>query len=146
MKKLAFLVLLISTFSFAQTSDYNKDSISITTMLNTQKYAWNNYDIEAFMQGYWKSDELTFYGSGGVVKGWQATLERYKKSYPTRDHFGKLDFIFNEISPISEGVYYVMGEYYLTRSVGDANGIFMLVVKRIEGDWKVIADTSVKVR
>lgn len=42
-------------------------------------------------------------------------------------------------------MYYVMGEYHLTRNVGDTNGIFMLVVKQIDGEWKVIADTSAKV-
>ena len=115
-------------------------------MLIAQQKAWNNYDIEAFMQGYLESDSLTFYGSGGVIKGWQATLDRYKKSYPSKDHFGTLHFKFNEIAPISEGSYYVMGEYYLKRSVGDTNGIFMLVVKNIKGEWKVIADTSAKVK
>ena len=111
-----------------------------------QQNAWNKYDIEAFMQGYWKSDSLAFYGSGGVIKGWQATLERYKKSYPSEDHFGRLDFKFHEITPISKGSYYVMGEYYLKRSVGDTNGLFMLVFKKINGEWKVIADTSAKVK
>ena len=115
---------------FGQERSLEQDKATIAQMLNAQKEAWNNYDIEAFMEGYWKSDELTFYGSGGVIKGWQATLERYKKSYPSKDHFGTLDFVFNAISPISEGIYYVMGEYHLTRSVGNTNGIFMLVVKK----------------
>lgn len=67
---------------FGQERSLEQDKATIIKMLNAQKEAWNNYDIEAFMEGYWKSDELTFYGSGGVIKGWQATLERYKKSYP----------------------------------------------------------------
>ena len=131
---------------FGQERSLKQDKATIIKMLNAQKEAWNNYDIEAFMEGYWKSDELTFYGSGGVIKGWQATLERYKKSYPSKDHFGTLDFVFNAISAIAEGIYYVMGEYHLTRSVGNTNGIFMLVVKKMDGDWKVIADTSAKVK
>lgn len=126
----------------AQESTYEKDKAAIIEVLSAQKDAWNNYDIEAFMKGYWKSKDLTFYGSGGVIKGWQATLDRYKKSYPTKDHFGTLNFKFNEIAPISNESFYVMGEFHLTRTVGDANGIFMLVLKKIDGDWKIIADTS----
>jgi len=76
------------------------------------------------------------------IKGWQATLERYKKSYPTQEHFGTLDFVFNEITPITNESYYIMGEFHLTRTVGNANGIFMLVLKKIKDDWKIIADTS----
>ena len=126
----------------AQETSYEEDKKAITALLNTQKDAWNNYDIEAFMEGYWKSDDLAFYGSGGVIKGWQATLERYKKSYPSEAHFGTLDFVFNAITPITEESYYVLGEFHLTRTVGNANGIFMLVLKKIDGDWKIIADTS----
>jgi len=145
MKKIIHLLFFCSALVFSQTT-YEKDKAAITAVLNAQQEAWNNYDIEAFMDGYWESDELTFYGSGGVIKGWQATLDRYKKSYPTQDHFGTLTFVFNDISPISEESYYVMGEYHLTRSVGDNNGIFMLVLKQFNGEWKVIADTSAKVK
>ncbi len=35
-----------------------------------------------------------------------------------------------------------MGEYHLKRNVGNATGIFMIIFKRIEGEWKIIADTS----
>ncbi|RNC92170.1 MAG: nuclear transport factor 2 family protein [Allomuricauda sp.] len=146
MKHLVYFFVLISVTVFGQQDPLEQDSEAITAMLNAQKEAWNNYDIDSFMDGYWKSDDLTFYGSGGVIKGWEATLERYKKSYPSKEHFGTLNFVFNEIAPVSEETYYVMGEYYLTRPVGNTNGIFMLVVKKIDGAWKVIADTSAKVK
>ena len=141
MKKLVVLLLLFPVFLGAQNGN-DQDIEAIKAVLIAQKDAWNNYDIDTFMKDYWKSDDLAFYGSGGVIKGWQATLQRYKKAYPSREHFGTLDFVFNEIAPIDEGSYYVMGEYHLTRSVGDANGIFMLVLKKINGEWKIIADTS----
>lgn len=136
------LLFLVSIPCLAQQPSEKEDKKAIIKVLTAQKEAWNNYDIEAFMEGYWKSEDLTFYGSGGVIKGWQATLDRYKKSYPTKAHFGILNFVFNDISPVSKGAYYVMGEYHLTRNVGNANGIFMLILKKIDGEWKIIADTS----
>ncbi len=142
MKKVLLLLILISFFANAQETQIEKDKKAIKAVMKSQKNAWNNYDIDTFMESYWKSNDLAFYGSAGVIKGWQATLERYKKAYPSEAHFGTLDFVFNEIAPISEGSYYVMGEYHLTRPVGDANGIFMLVLKKIDGEWKIIADTS----
>lgn len=142
MKRLLFLFLIIPISIVAQESQLKEDETAIKALLIAQKDAWNNYDIDTFMEGYWQSDDLAFYGSGGVIKGWQATLERYKKSYPSEAHFGTLDFVFNAITPITEDSYYVLGEFHLTRTVGDANGIFMLVLKKIDGDWKIIADTS----
>lgn len=146
MKKVIVLLCLVSIFGYSQSNTNDSNVQKIKELLDTQKDAWNAYDIETFMETYWKSDELTFYGSGGVIKGWQGTLDRYKKSYPTKDHFGTLRFVLNDISKINEGAYYVMGEYYLTRKVGDTNGIFMLVVKNIDGEWKIVADTSAKVK
>lgn len=145
MKNICFLFLCLTLSVQAQGTTEAEDKAAIVKVLEAQKDAWNNHDIEAFMEGYWKSDELKFYGSGGLVKGWQSTLERYKKGYPTKAHFGTLNFVFNDISKINAGAYSVMGEYHLTREVGNTNGIFMLIVKKIEGEWKVIADTSAKV-
>ena len=140
MKYLALGILLFVVSSF--NSNDEKDIAAIKEVLATQQKAWNNYDLEGFMQGYWKSEELKFYGSNGVTYGWKNTLERYKKGYPSSEHTGELNFVLNEISKIDKESYYVMGEYHLKRSVGDANGIFMIIFKKIKGEWKIIADTS----
>lgn len=144
MKPLLYLLFLASFLSFSQSSSKVDDKASILEVLAIQEKAWNNFDIELFMDTYWKSDELIFYGSSGVTKGWQNTLERYKKSYPTKEHFGKLLLTSNEISKIDNGIYSVFGEYHLTRTMGNTQGIFMLVLKNIDGTWKIIADTSCK--
>jgi len=143
MKKqlLIIFILTLSQLSFSQ-SEKNNDIESIKAVLKAQRLAWSDNDIEKFMEGYWKSDSLKFYGSNGVTYGWDNTLERYKKAYPTKDHTGKLNFKLNAISKISDDSYYVMGEFHLKREVGNATGIFMIIFKKINGEWKIIADTS----
>ena len=142
MKKLIVLLFLISTFnSFSQTTE-KEDKDAIMAVLKAQRLAWSKNNIAEYMEGYWKSDSLKFYGSHGVTMGWENTLERYIKAYPTEDHTGKLSFKINDISKISTDAYYVLGEYHIKREVGNADGIFMLVFKRINGVWKIIADTS----
>ena len=141
MKKLLFLITLFTlTSTIAQTEA--EDKAAILTVMKMQEKAWSNYDLEGFMQGYWKSDSLKFYGSNGLTKGWQQTLDNYKKGYPTKEHSGTLNFKINDISKISENSYWVMGEYFLKRNVGDANGVFMIIFKKINGAWKIVADTS----
>lgn len=129
-------------FVFAISVAAQDDKAEILTVMNAQEKAWSNYDLEGFMQGYWKNDSLKFYGSRGITYGWKQTLENYKKSYPTKDDTGKLNFKINDISKIDEGSYWVMGEYYLKRNVGDANGIFMIIFRKIDGEWKIVADMS----
>lgn len=120
-----------------------KDDVkTIQKILQEQQEAWSNHDLEGFMQGYWKSDSLTYFSGGQTTKGWQTTLDNYKKGYPTRAHSGTLNFRIAEITKINDDSYYVMGEYFLTREVGDTNGTFMIIFKRIDGAWKIVADSS----
>ena len=141
MKNLILLISIVCLNSFSIQAQ-NPDKEAIKSLLEVQRQAWNNYDIEGFMEGYWKSEDLKFYGSNGVTYGWDNTLERYKKAYPTKEHFGTLEFVLNEISIIDKGSYYVMGEYHLKRTIGNADVIFMIILKKIKGEWKIIADTS----
>ncbi|PVW17380.1 YybH family protein [Marixanthomonas spongiae] len=141
MKKLLFLITFFTlTTAFAQTEA--EDKAAILTVMKMQEKAWSNNDLEGFMQGYWKSDSLKFYGSNGLTKGWQQTLDNYKKGYPTKEHSGMLNFTIKDISKISDDSYWVMGEYHLKRNLGDANGVFMIIFKKINGEWKIVADTS----
>jgi len=148
MKKLVLIMLLpaffilLPAFCFSQEKEWKGEQQEIRTVIEKQRQDWNNYDLEAFMEGYWKSEELKFFGSSGVTYGWQNTLDRYKKGYPSKDHTGDLTFVVKEISKIQEGSYFVMGEFHLVRNVGDTNGIFMIIFKKINGQWKIISDTS----
>ncbi|WP_142785110.1 YybH family protein [Changchengzhania lutea] len=142
MKRLLVVLCFISAFNSSAQSTDDTDKKEIQALLKAQRIAWSDNNIEEFMAGYWKSDSLKFYGSNGVTHGWENTLERYKKAYPTEDHTGKLNFKINAISKISDGAYYVMGEYHLKREVGNADGIFMIILKKIDDEWKIIADTS----
>ena len=141
MKKIIFLSLLISITSCSKPNE-QEDKKAVIEVLRMQEQKWSNHDIEGYMEGYWKSDSLKFYGANGLTYGWQKTLDNYKKRYPTKGHTGTLNFKVNDITRISDDAYYVMGEYHLTRPIGNANGVFMIILKKIDGKWKVVADTS----
>lgn len=128
-------------FTYGQ-SNVEQDRKDILSVMKAQEQAWSNHDLEGFMAGYWKSDSLKFYGSSGLTKGWQQTLANYKRGYPSKEHSGTLNFTIDDISPIDEGSYWVMGQYHLKRSVGDANGVFLIIFKKIDGAWKIVADMS----
>lgn len=141
MKKLLLLLFLITTLNvISQTEAADKEAI--LSVLKAQEKAWNQFDLEGYMQGYWKSDSLKFYGSKGLTKGWEKTLENYKKGYPSKEYTGTLKFTVDAITKIEENSYHVMGQYHLVRNVGNANGVFLIIFKKIEGEWRIVADMS----
>ena len=125
-----------------KTPNLEDDKTAILKVMKDQEIAWSQNDLEGFMKGYIKSDSLKFYGKSGLTKGWQQTLDNYKKGYPTKDHSGTLNFKIIDISPIENQSYWVMGKYFLSRKVGDANGVFLVVFKKINNEWKIVADMS----
>jgi len=142
MKQILLLLLMVPAVCMHAQITENEDKEAIRAVMKAQQEAWSNYDLEGFMQGYWKNDSLKFYGSRGLTRGWQQTLDNYKKGYPTKDDTGTLSFTIDDISKVSEDNYWVMGQYHLKRKVGDANGVFIIIFKKIDGEWKIVADMS----
>ncbi len=136
------VLLLMSCASQPKEESLESAKTSIINVMKAQEVAWNNHDLEGFMQGYWESESLKFYGSNGLTLGWENTLANYKKGYPTKAESGTLNFIINDISKIEGDNYWVMGEYHLKRDIGDAEGVFIIIFKKIDGKWKIIADMS----
>lgn len=142
MKPLYYFFILCILYSCKTPNTESADKAAIKNIMAIQQEAWNKHDLEGFMQGYWKNDSLKFYGSRGITYGWQNTLDNYKKGYPTEAEIGTLKFVINDVSKIETESYWVMGEYHLTRPVGDANGNFIIIFKKINGEWKIVADMS----
>lgn len=109
-----------------------------------QQAAWNDGNIEAYMQGYWKSDSLTFIGKKGITKGWQSTLENYQKSYPDKSAMGQLSFEILSLESLSSDAIYVVGKWNLARepAKGNLNGHFTLLFKKIKRQWLIVSDHS----
>ncbi|WP_439151324.1 YybH family protein [Winogradskyella sp.] len=132
----------ITTDTVQQDTEKNMAEAGIRLVMEQQELDWNKHNLEGFMQGYWKSDELKFYGSNGLTLGWEQILTNYEKNYPTKAESGTLNFVINDISKIEGDNYWVMGEYHLKRDIGDADGVFIIIFKKINGEWKIIADMS----
>jgi ketosteroid isomerase-like protein len=133
-----FLILSIWGISF---SSFGQKKEEILSIMARQEKLWNNGDIDNFMEDYWKSEDLKFVGKNGVTKGWNATKERYHKSYPDKETMGKLKFEILEIEFHSKKTAWVLGKWNLTReSKGDIGGYFTLIFKKIKGQWVITSD------
>ncbi|HEU4576062.1 MAG TPA: DUF4440 domain-containing protein [Chitinophagaceae bacterium] len=120
----------------------SKDETEILALLHTQTETWNAGDIDGFMKSYWQSDSLLFIGKNGVSRGWKNALENYKRGYPDTTMMGKLSFDILYIKRISDKYYYVVGKWNLQRTVGDLTGHYDLLLKKIDGQWLIVADHS----
>jgi hypothetical protein len=89
----------------------------VQTMQNQQD-AWNSGDLDAFMKGYWESDNLLFIGNA-VTTGYEFTNTRWV--------------------PICSDSGLLVGEWNL---IGISNGMYSLIWKKVNYNWVIIADHS----
>ena len=136
-------VLLFTFLVFAATSfSQNKDEMEVKNLLDEQTKQWNNGNIHAFMKTYWQSDSLMFIGKSGVTYGWQNTLQNYQKNYPDNAAMGQLKFELLEVKRLSPAYFFVVGKWFLTRSIGNIGGAFTLLFRKINNRWVIVADHS----
>jgi len=143
------LVLLVGVIAALAVPGMGQDAgdagrVAIRQVIEEQQQAWNRQDLESFMAGYWNSPELTFFSGARESRGWQAALDRYKKSYQGAGHeMGKLEFANLRIEMLGPNSAFVRGEFQLTMSDGKTpHGLFTLVFRKFPMGWKIVHDHS----
>jgi ketosteroid isomerase-like protein len=111
----------------------------IRYIFEVQKDAWNEGDIEEFMDYYWHSDSLTFQSGSSRLTGWEALLSRYRQTYSGED-MGKLEFSDLIIHILSEDAAYALGRWRLEAQTWTRDGLFTTIFKRTEDGWKIVHD------
>jgi ketosteroid isomerase-like protein len=140
---LMFLCLFLFSFSlvFAQSNSKAMNARNeIRQVMDEQTAAWNRGDIEGFMRGYWNSPGLKFVSGANVTRGWQPTLDRYKKSYDSRAKMGVLTFSDLEINILSKDAAVVLGSWSLQRETDQPGGKFTLIFRRFKDGWRIVHD------
>lgn len=142
---LAMTALLMTPFllqPLLNASSPGNEEQEITALLTDQARSWNEGDLEAFMQGYWDSEELTFYSGAQVFQGRQNTYERYRNRYQSDGReMGHLKFSDLKIELLGAESAFVRGRFHLQLGDGsDATGIFTLVLRKFAGGWKIVHD------
>jgi ketosteroid isomerase-like protein len=130
---------IVSRSSIASPAD-SSDDAQIRAVLEMQTAAWNRGDIDAFMTGYWKSQQTEFIGASGIVRGWQAVLERYHHSYPDRTIMGTVSFSDLEVHLTCADAAYVVGIFHLVREADHPSGVFSLDFKKFPEGWRIVLD------
>lgn len=113
---------------------------AVRAVIEAQAAAWNRGDIAGYMDGYARSDDTTFISGDNLTRGWQTVLDRYKKSYDSREKMGQLAFSELEIKPLTKDTAVVTGRWLLTRAKDTPHGRFTLIFRKTKTGWRIIHD------
>ncbi|MFK7958732.1 MAG: peptidylprolyl isomerase [Lysobacterales bacterium] len=127
-------------FTLSRRSEESDDTTAIRNAFSEQIAAWNRGDVEAFMQTYWKDDQVRFFSGGEVKRGWDVVLNNYRKRYPDPAAMGRLKTTKLSIEPMGDNAALATGQWNVF--AGDAHycGLFTLVFNRIDTQWVIVHD------
>jgi ketosteroid isomerase-like protein len=140
MKWIAIIALL---FAACATTPAGDQHAAIRAVLDTQVAGWNHGDLDAYMQGYIHSNDLTFFSGATITRGWEPTLERYKKRYQGEGkEMGTLTFSDVVIDVVANDAAFVRGRWHLAMSKESREGLFTLLMRKTDQGWRVVHDHS----
>lgn len=92
------------------------------------------------MSGYWNSPDLLFTSGGKVFRGFTTLSERYRSTYGTGERMGRLTFSDLEVHPLGSSAAWALGRWSLALGSERPGGVFTLVFRKLDGEWKIVHD------
>jgi ketosteroid isomerase-like protein len=117
------------------------DVAAIEHVLATQVDAWNRGDLDRFMDGYARVDDLVLTAGGKVREGWDGVLADYRARYGVdASTMGHLTLAILSVRGVGGDGAVVLGRW----AVDAIGGVFSVVFERRGEGWRIVHDhTSV---
>lgn len=114
---------------------------AVENLLAAQVAAWNKADLDGFMTGYWRSEQLSFFAGGERLRGWQNTLDRYRKRYQSEGKsMGRLEFGDLEVAVTGKDTAWARGRWKVVQDKQTLGGLFTLILRKFPEGWRIIHD------
>ncbi len=135
-------VLLFSTGVLGSQDSGSGAGKELRQVLSDQQEAWNQGNLNLFMETYWKSERLSYFSGGTVIEGWQGLKERYEKRYRGKgESLGRVTFSEIKVEKLGTEHALIKGRWNLIRDGEDPlGGLFSLVLRRFDEGWKIVHD------
>jgi uncharacterized protein (TIGR02246 family) len=119
----------------------------IAAMLVRSAASWNRGDLDAFVDDYLPGDTTTFVGGRGILRNTPPIRAAYAPRFAPGGVRDSLSFVLLDVDPLAPDVVNVIARYVLARHVAGrdsitATGPTSLVMRRVEGRWRIVHDHS----
>ena len=134
---LAILSAAVAGVVLADATDGDADDIG--AVLDAQVRGWNERGVDAFMEAYWRSPDMTFHSGTDRVEGWETLRGRYRARYEGKRR-GELAFEDVRVVMLAADAAYATGKWRVTTGGEVATGLFTLVFRRFDDGWRIVHD------
>lgn len=140
MKRIVCLLFLLASVSCSVAQSFAEKEIR--DIMDKSAKNWSGGKIDEFMKSYWNSDSVMYVGGNKITYGYHNMLDAYKRAFPDTASMGRLAFDLIDVRELSRDYFLVTGKFFLTRTIGNANGVFTVLFRKINGKWLIVYDHS----
>jgi uncharacterized protein (TIGR02246 family) len=102
--------------------------------------AWNRGDLDAYLAGYWDSEETRWISRGTIIRGVDAIRAAYKSLFDSPEKMGKFEVTDWEIEVLTDGDALVVGKWSHSAGPLVRQGVFTVHMKKLQEEWVVVTD------
>ena len=119
----------------------------VSAMLARAAANWNRGDLDAFVDDYLPGASTTYIGGRGTLRGPAAIRAAYAPRFAPGVVRDSLSFDIIDVDPLGSDVLNMIATYTLSRRIGTrdsvtARGPTSLVLRRVDGRWRIVHDHS----
>ncbi len=120
-------------------ANYSEAEQRVRAVLAEQVEAWNDGDLERFMDSY--DDQVTFFTGGTILEGREALAARYRQRYQKEGkEMGRLSFRELHVQALNGDHVFARGRWKVEMQPETPEGLFTLLLRRTATGWKIVHD------
>lgn len=115
----------------------------MVAVLETQRAAWNEGDLDGFLAGYEHSEALLFTSGAKIRQGFEETRNKYRARYgEARETMGTLAFEILDVRALGQcqDAAVVLGRWALSDTAQVGSGVFSVILERRGDNWQIVHD------
>jgi uncharacterized protein (TIGR02246 family) len=104
---------------------------------------WNRHDIDGYLEGFARSDDVVVVVEGETVRGWDLLSRAYHSGYPKPEEMGTLTVDRIQVQMLAPDLGFVLSSYTVTFPKKKAFGTDTIIMKKVSAGWReLISHTS----
>jgi uncharacterized protein (TIGR02246 family) len=105
--------------------------------------AWNRHDLDAYLDGFLRSDDIVLVVDGETIRGWDLLSKAFHSGYPNRGEMGTVTFDRMQVQMLAPDLGFVLIWYTIAFPKKKQFGTDTIVIKKVAEGWReMISHTS----
>lgn len=105
--------------------------------------AWNRHDLDAYLDGFLRSDDIVLVVEGETIRGWDLLSKAFHSGYPNPSEMGTVTFDRMQVQMLAPDLGFVLLWYTIVFPKKKEFGTDTIIMKKVPEGWReMVSHTS----